>query len=1072
MKPVLLWLSLCLLSMPVFAQITIKGVITDQNKAPIPGVNIIELGTQNGVSTDANGVYSIQVKDQNAMLSFSFIGFYDESVQVGSKTTLNIMLRPNSELLDEVVITALGLERDPKNLGYVIQKLETKQVSEVKSPNFVDNLAGQVAGVTVSQGATGVGSSSKITIRGEASFTNNNPLFVVDGVPINNNSIINYTTDAASGFQEIDFGNGAMEVNPDDIASVSVLKGPAAAALYGTRASNGVILIETKSGATKQGVGVSINSSTFVDRAFKLPEFQNKYGQGNSGEFEYVDGLGGGVNDVISYSYGPQLDAGILVPQYDSPVTMPDGSMVRGGDIYVHGGLPITPTEFVSHPDNLKNFYQTGYTTMNNAAVTSGFDKGDFRLSFTDMRSESIIPGVNLDRQTVSSRLNFRPTSKLKISTSLSYINSASDNRPANGYGSENVNYALVAWGPRSLNINNMKDYWQPGLEGLEQYSFNYTYFDNPYFTLLENRNSFQRDRFFGNVLARYQFTENLSAQARTGMDYSTELRKFSRAYSSNRFQNGAYAEHQVSYRENNTDLLLNYKKLFGDFLIDISAGANRMDQSANNAQTQALSLAQPGVYSLSNSAIPLETIQYTGRKRINSVYGLINLGYKDFLFVDVTGRNDWSSALATPTSAANASFFYPSVSSSFILSNVLDLPSYFSFAKLRASVAQVGNDTDPYQTTGAFVSSAPYASQPTFTDQNFIANANLLPEKTSSIEFGADVRFFKDRLNIDVTYYDAHTQNQIISLPVPISSGYTQQVVNGGLVRSRGVEIMLGVVPVIKGEFQWSSFFNFSRNISTVEEIPAGLDNLTLAYNRVYDNVNQTVWVQVEEGGRIGDLYGTGYKKTDDGKFILDANGNYIVDNDLRKLGNYNPDFMLGWSNNFSWKNWNASMLIDWRQGGVIVSRTQALAGVAGQLIETADRPEAGIVAEGVVNAGTDENPVYETNTKAIPAESYYRQYYDRNHEENNTLDASYVKLRSVSIGYTFRGKAESTGFFGQGRSMQVSLIGRNLFALSHIKHFDPEQLAVQGNQFVSGVEDMSYATSRSMGVKLNLNF
>ncbi|MDP4934736.1 MAG: TonB-dependent receptor plug domain-containing protein, partial [Salibacteraceae bacterium] len=439
MKPVLLWLSLSLFCLPVFAQITIKGVITDQNKAPIPGVNIIELGTQNGVSSDANGAYAIQVKDQNAMLSFSFIGFYDESIQVGSKTTLNIMLRPNSELLDEVVVTALGLERDPKNLGYVVQKLETKQVSEVKSPNFVDNLAGQVAGVTVSQGATGVGSSSKITIRGEASFTNNNPLFVVDGVPINNNAIINYTTDAASGFQEIDFGNGAMEVNPDDIASVSVLKGPAAAALYGTRASNGVILIETKSGAVKQGIGVSINSSTFVDRAFKLPEFQNKYGQGNSGEFEYVNGLGGGVNDAISYSYGPQLDAGILVPQYDSPVTMPDGSTVRGGDNYVHGGLPITPTEFVSHPDNLKNFYQTGYTTMNNAAVTSGFDKGDFRLSFTDMRSESIIPGVNLDRQTVSSRLNFRPTSKLKISTSLSYINSASDNRPANGYGSENV---------------------------------------------------------------------------------------------------------------------------------------------------------------------------------------------------------------------------------------------------------------------------------------------------------------------------------------------------------------------------------------------------------------------------------------------------------------------------------------------------------------------------------------------------------------------------------------------------------------------------------------------------------
>jgi TonB-dependent SusC/RagA subfamily outer membrane receptor len=305
-----------------------------------------------------------------------------------------------------------------------------------------------LAGVTITQGgATGVGSSSKIVIRGEQSFTNNNPLFIVDGTAINNNTVFNVTNEAAAGFQEVDFGNGAMEVNPDDIASVSILKGSSAAVLYGTRASNGVIIINTKDGSKSKGLGVSINSSLYIDSAFQLPQFQNQYGQGNSGQFEYVDGLGGGINDNTTYSWGSQLDQGTLIPQFDSPVTLSDGSIVRGGDTSLYNGLPITPTAFVSNPDNLKSFYQTGVTTINNVAVSSGFDKGNYRLSFTDLRSESIIPGVNLDRQTVAARLGFSPSEKTKVTTNINYVYSSSDNRPSNGYGSENTNYSLVAWG-------------------------------------------------------------------------------------------------------------------------------------------------------------------------------------------------------------------------------------------------------------------------------------------------------------------------------------------------------------------------------------------------------------------------------------------------------------------------------------------------------------------------------------------------------------------------------------------------------------------------------------------------
>ncbi|MDF4220153.1 SusC/RagA family TonB-linked outer membrane protein [Maribacter sp. M208] len=1067
MKHLLLVLTLFICTM-VNAQETITGTVKDTDGNTIPYVNIVLSGTLNGTTTNENGIYTIDVPNLSGALEFSVLGYETKIITINNRRTIDIVLGDSSEVLDEVVLTALGLKRETKELGYVVQSLDAKGVTEVKSVNFLDNLSGKLAGVTINQGATGVGSSSKITIRGEASFSNNNPLFIVDGVPINNNSVFNFTNEAAAGFQEIDFGNGAMEVNPDDIAEVSVLKGPSAAALYGTRASNGVIIIETKSGKNSKGLGVSYNTSFFVDSAFQLPDFQNEYGQGNSGEFAFVDGLGGGTNDLITYSWGPRLDVGNLIPQYDSPVTLPDGTVVRGGDTALYSGIPITPTEFRSQPDNLKNFYETGTTLINNIAISNGFDTGSYRLSFTDLRSESIIPGVDLDRQTVSARLNFQPIDKLRINSSISYINSNSDNRPSNGYGSENANYSLVAWGPRSLNIENLKNYWQPGLEGIQQYSYNYTFFDNPYFILNENRNSFNRDRVFGNISASYDITDHLTATVRTGMDYSSELRQLRRAYSSNRFANGGYAEHDVFYREVNTDFLINYTNQFNDFNIDVSLGGNRLDQKAFTSQSQTTSLAQPGIFRLSNAASPIEVFEFESNKRINSFYGLAKIGYKDFLFLDVTGRNDWSSALATPFSVDNTSFFYPSVSSSFIVSKVVNLPEVISFAKLRASWAQVGNDTDPYQTTGAFVAQTPFNGQPTFSNSNTIANADLVPELTSSFEVGADLRFFNDQLRFDVSYYNALTKDQIISLPIGISSGYTQQVVNGGEVRSKGLEVIVGVSPIISQNFKWNSTLNFSTNRSTVESLPQDEGRLTLAYSRIYDSQNQTVFLQAEEGGRVGDLYGTGYLKNENGDFILTDEGRYIPDNELQKLGNYNPDFMLGFNNQFNYKNWNMGFLLDWRQGGIIVSRTRALGNVGGQLAETAFRPETGIVPEGLVNTGTDDNPVYEANTVAVSAESYYRQFYDRNHEENNTYDASFLKLRQLSIGYTFN----NLSLFNQDATLSLSLIGKNLFAITENPHFDPEQLAVQGQGFISGVEDMSYATTRSIGFKAGFNF
>ena len=1052
------------------AQISITGIISDTAGDPIAFANVTERGTSNGTTTDVNGFYSLTVAN-DGILVCSYIGYQTAIIPVGDEVIMNLTLEEGDQL-ETVVVTALGVKRNERELGYAVQTLDSEQIQEVKSVNLVDNLQGKIAGITVTPGATGVGASSKITIRGEASFSNNNPLFIVDGTPINNNTVFNFSNEAAAGFQEVDFGNGAGEVNQDDIESVSVLKGPAAAALYGTRAANGAIIIETKNGGKNKGLGISYNTSFFVDSAFKLPEFQNEYGQGNSGQFEYVDGLGGGVNDNISYSWGPRLDQGLLIPQFDSPVTLPDGSTVRGGDTSVYSGLPITATPFTSNPDNLKNFYNTGYTAINNIAITDGFENGNYRLSFTDLRSESIIPGVDLDRQTVAAKLNFTPNDKTKIRASVNYVNSASGNRPSNGYGSENVNYSLVAWGPRSLNIDNLRNYWQPGLEGVQQYSFNYTFFDNPYFILQENRNSFGRDRLFGNVSLSRKLTPELTATVRTGMDYSNEKRRFIRNFSTNRFRSGAYAEHDVFYREINTDFLLNYKKQLGVINFDASVGGNRLSQTASTTQVQTTSLAQPGIFSLNNAASPIESFGFRSEKRINSFYAFAKAGYKNFLYLEATARNDWSSALATPFSAANTSFFYPSVSTSFILSNVVDLPSAIDFAKIRASYAQVGNDTNPYQTQGTFISQTNVNSQPTFSNQDFIPNQNLRPELTSSVELGFDIRFLKQRLNLDFTYYNALTKDQILSLPIGIASGFSQQVVNAGAVRNKGFEVVFNAIPIRTTDFEWSATVNFATNRAIVEDLPQDEGRLTLAYSRVYDSQNQTVWHQVEEGGRIGDLYGTGYLRNENGDFVLTPEGRFIADPELRKLGNYNADFTMGFNNSFTYKNWDASFLLDWRQGGIIVSRTLALGAVGGQLAETANRPDGGIVANGVINTGSSTNPTYVQNTTAVSAESYYRQFYDRNHEENNVYDASYLKLRQFSVGYSFDLNKGALGLFDDGAQMRVSLIGRNLFAFSKIPHFDPEQLAVQGQGFINGVEDMSYASTRSIGIKAGIQF
>ena len=1067
-----------LLSTACLAAQPVSGTVTDADTGqPLIGAFVrLPAGYEGGTVTDLDGRFNLEVPAEVTYITVSYTGYSAQEVffgeYAGARIGLSVSLSPGAAL-GEVVVTALGLERSGRELGYAVQQVEGEALTDVQAVNFLDNLAGQVAGLQITQGATGVGSTSQVIIRGQTSFTNNNPLFVVDGTPINNNTIIAETNEAAAGFQEVDFGNGAGEIHPADIASVNVLKGPSAAALYGTRAANGVVVITTKSGRKQAGLGIDFQSTFTLDRPFQLPEFQDRFGQGSGGEFAFVDGLGASGTDGITRSYGPELDAGNTVPQFDSPVLLPDGRVVRGGDVAVHGGAPIEATPFTSQPGNVRDFYRTGTTATNHLSISGGGELGSFRLSAGDLRSESYIPGVNLKRNNLHGKFSFRPTDRLRVDAHLNYVNSRSDNRPAAGYGSENIGYSLVAWYPRSANTNSLRDYWQPGLEGLQQYSFNYTFFDNPFFTLLENRNSFQRDRLYGNVSASLDVLPTLSVTLRSGMDYSNENREFRRHFSSNRFQQGGYAVNDVRYREINSDALIDFHpEAVGEFTFNLIAGANRLTQEAANLQAQTLNLAQPGVFRLSNAANPVEVFDRTASKHINSVYGLAKVGYRGFLFLDVTGRNDWSSALATPGDASGTSFFYPSASLSFVASQALTLPDAVSFLQLRAGWAQVGNDTDPFRTSSAFVAQAPFGGDPTFSEQDALPATNLVPEQTTSGEVGVDLRFLDDRIGLDVTYYNQTTRNQILSLPVPVSSGFRRQIVNGGRVSSTGLEAVLNLRPVWNDRFKWQSRLNFSTNTARVEELPDGTERFTLAFSRVYNSVNQTVFFIATEGGEIGDIWGTGFLRNDDGEYVLNDDGGFIADNNLKRLGNANPDFNLGWQNNFSFGPLELGVLLDWRQGGELVSRTLALAAGAGQLIETLDRPTEGFVIPGVVNTGTAEAPNFVENTTAISAEDYYKSFYDRNHEEHNIYDASFLKIREVALTYRFGADRLANGPLSRLGELSVSLIGRNLYAFTSVPHFDPEQFAIQGQNLVGGVEDISYPAARSVGLNLNVSF
>lgn len=1052
----------------------INGMIKEAGTSqPLIGVTVTVKGTSTGTVSDFDGKYALDASSTDVLV-FSFIGYETQEVLVGEQKTIDVWMEEEAINLDAVTVTALGIKRESKALGYSTQEIDGKSLTEAKEVNFVNALNGKVAGVNITQGGSGVGSSSRIVIRGESSLSGNNqPLFVVNGIPINNTNGGNGRNE---GNLEADYGNGASEINSDDVESITVLKGANATALYGSRAANGVILVTTKNGKGKKGIGISVNSNVTIDNPLRIPQYQNKYGQGAGGQFEFVDGFGSGLNDNIDESWGPPLDGRMKVQHYS---TKADGTragdfLSRPSDYSDQGEFELLP--WSPHPDNIKNFFETGVTTTNNIAIYGGDDVRNFRLSYGNMNSKGILPNTDLRRNTINldASHNFLDK-KLTVNTNINYINSASNNRPNNSYGTENVMYLWV-WFGRHIPMESLKNYWQKGYENVQQFNYNYNWHDNPYFTMNENTNAFDKNRVFGNINATYQFTPSLSLMVRSGMDFFNDLRVGKRAWSTQRFPKGQYREDKIYFMERNTDFLLSYnKRMTNKFSLTASFGGNQMTQENRYHRVSANELAIPAVYSFNNSAIALSSNQYNSKKRINSLYALASFGFNDALYLELAGRNDWASTLPVE----NNSYFYPAVSLSFVANEVLNLPESISFAKLRAGWGQVGNDTDPYSINSYFdFLTTPYGDNLLGTESNTLANADLKPEKASTLEVGADIRLFKSRLGLDISYYNTSTINQILQIPVSQTSGYGAKYINAGNIASQGIEAVLHLRPVEKKSFSWDMDVNFTRSRSEVKELAEGLETYQVASNYLQ--------VLAKVGGRMGDVYGTGFVYVDtntgeqvevnDVADIKDSyevlynasNGQPVRDPNLRRLGNYNPDFTLGVYNTLHYKNFSLGFLFDWHNGGVVNSRTLLIGGTSGMMIETAefDRDTHEFIGEGVKEAADGS---YVTNDVVVSARDFYWSHYNRGNEQVGMYDATYVKLREAKLSYKLPAKvATKVG----AQSLTLSLVGRNLLLWTENPHFDPEVFSFNGSTIVPGVEDMATPSTRSFGVNLNVQF
>jgi ferric enterobactin receptor len=1006
-----------------FAQKALNGQILDARQEPVIGATVVVKGKKQGTTTDAGGKFSLRDVYPTDTLLISYIGYTTQLVAVGTDLNPTITLTENENLLGEAVVTALGIERDKKALGYAVQNIGSEDLNQARSNNLINNLSGKLAGVQVTGASNGIASSARIVIRGESSLNinKNSPLIVVDGTPINNNIYGVGGGSTSQGNMPTDYGNGAAEINSEDIESVNILRGAAASALYGSRAGNGVILITTKAGRSRKGLGVEFTSSTMYSNPLRLPEQQTEFGGGWGLEY-YAD---------YGTNFGPRLNSETSIVQDGSPE---------------FDNNEASP--FISRY-KLADYFQTGINTNNQLAITGGSDKGTFRFSYANSNNTGIVPNTDLKRNNFNLNTTYQPNKNWNIDLTASYVKSNSDNLPVAGYGGQGLMYAIL-WNYNNVDVNWLRDYWN--VENSVQRNI-FTWADNPFLIMNEHINGFEKDRLFGKIASTYQITPELSLLMRIGTDYSDEFRMSRRPMGSVFYRNGMYREQTIDYRETNADFLLSYDKTFRDITTRVSVGANRFDQRTSEGFIEGQSLAIPGIYTLGNiNAFPF-TYRYQGDKRVNSAYVFANVGYKGFLYADFTARNDWSSTLPVN----NNSYFYPSVSFSFVPTEIFNFGKSVDYLKVRFNAARVGKDTDPFQLLQTYS----FATLPnSVTTPNRLPNADLKPELTDSWETGVEMYFFKRRITADVTYYQSNSKNQIISFDVSGASGFNSVFANAGEIQNRGIEVILGGSPIRTQAFEWNIQSNFTANRSTVKSLYNDLESYIIAGGP------DGVTVEARPGGRMGDIYGNTYVRNPEGKIVYNSNGLPVL-GPRANVGNYNPDWMLGLSSSLRYKGFSLYGLFDIRQGGIIYSYTHAIGHESGILASSLPGREDGIIGEGVVE---NADGSYSPNTTRVDAETwYYGGIYPRENAEANSFDASYVKLRELNFGYSLPQSLLKKMRVG---GFTVALVGNNLALWTKVPNIDPEAQALNGGTLIPGMEVTQLPSTRNIGFKINLNF
>jgi TonB-linked SusC/RagA family outer membrane protein len=1035
---------------------TVTGTVKNaEDRTSIARATVQVKGSNHITSTDEKGNFSIKASSGQTIV-VSAVGFKSMEKKLGNQSVVNFELNSTASEMESVVVTALGIKRDEKALGYSVTKVKGEELTEALSGNWTDALSGKVAGLNLVRSNSGPAGSNKIILRGENNLTGDNEaLIVVDGVVINQGSgrrnAIGGEAVYGTGSDNMpaDYGSGLNDINPEDIESITVLKGPGAAALYGGRGANGAIMITTKSGSAKRkGWGVTFNSNASMEKVNRWPDLQYEYGQGTDGSpyYSFLAGPDGASTSATSSAYGPKFD-GQMFYQFD-PVTQKQAT-VR--------------TPWIAYPDKLNSYFETGNTITNSITVDGGTDKTTARFSATNVMNNWIIPNTGYKRNTISLSVNSKVNEKLQISSKINYTNKWSDNLPGAGYGNQSIMYWYIFWQPNA-DLDWLRNYWVNGQEGRKiEYPFS-SFPENPYAVAYEFINRSNRHGITGNVQATYNFTKELSLQLRTSLDLSYEQRAQERPFDAgSKYRLGSYRTQNIFSNEVTTDFLLKYaKKINNDFDFSVTAGGSALRNTYNRDEVRADSLIYPGIYSMANAAGPLVTLPFRSKYGFNSFYGLISGAYKEYLYLDLTARQDWNSVLATPSRTANAGFFYPSANLSFIASEVLTLPRVVDFAKVRFSVAGVGSGgTTPYLTAYNYTTAGSLYSGG-LQNPSQLANPDLKPLRTITYEAGISARMFKNRLDLDVAVYTGNTKDQILQRIIDRSSGYTRAVINAGKVNNKGLEIALSGSPVsVKNGFKWTTGVTFSANTNTVKE---------LADSSVVLQTGPVGGGQIvaKVGGSMGDLYGRGYERSPDGQVVYDAQTGFAkITQDVVYLGNTIPKWKLGFSNEFQFKGFRLSLLFDGQYGAVAHSLTHYKLAEQGKLKETLPGRYNGIIGNGVV-LGTDGK--YRTNDViATDIDEYYRSHFGIDNAEGSTFSTDFIKFREARLDFTLPAKLlKKLGL----QKATVGVYGRDLYIWSKWPGFDPEFGTLSGTDIVRGFEVGQFPSTRTIGANLVVGF